>query len=160
MRTRQWQGWILGLLFLLSVIILPTITHIKHSQVIAVEPTSAKDTVKQAQQFYSTGNYQQSVEFWQQASHEFAAKNQLSNQAMALSNLSLSYQKLGQWQQAEKAILESLSLLAFDTKSASPSQIRLLAQVLNIRGNFYLETGQAEAALETWYSNPLGRKSS
>lgn len=150
MRTRQWQGWILGLLFLLSVIILPTITHIKHSQVIAVEPTSAKDTVKQAQQFYSTGNYQQSVEFWQQASHEFAAKNQLSNQAMALSNLSLSYQKLGQWQQAEKAILESLSLLAFDTKSASPSQIRLLAQVLNIRGNFYLETGQAEAALETW----------
>jgi CHAT domain-containing protein len=65
---------------------------------------------------------------------------------MALSNLSLSYQKLGQWQLAEKAINQSLNLL----ENNSTSVPTLLAQVLSIQGNLYLETGQPEQALESW----------
>ncbi|MGB3404500.1 MAG: CHAT domain-containing protein [Microcoleaceae cyanobacterium] len=151
MRKRRWQAGVFGLLFFLTIILINPLNNIINSRAIAVEISqSQQNTVEQAKAFYFKQNYQKAIELWQQAIDEFAAKNQPLNQAMALSNLSLSYQKLGQWQQAETAIIDSLNLLEFDTASASQNQIRLLAQVLNIQGNFYLETGQPKIALETW----------
>jgi CHAT domain-containing protein len=151
MRKRQWRVWILGLLFFMTILLIPTITDIKNARVMAVEMQQIKThTVEQAKAFYLAEDYQQAAELWQKAVNEFAANNQPLNQAMALSNLSLSYQKLGQWQQAEAAILESVNRLKTNVDLNISHQVRLLAQVLNIQGNFYLETGDTEKALETW----------
>ncbi|WP_413160415.1 CHAT domain-containing protein [Capilliphycus salinus ALCB114379] len=160
MRKPQWRIISFGVLFFLSMVIFPGIAEIRASRAVALENQQIQQIseiqeiqpnfVEQARAFYLAGDYQKAVEMWQQAVTEFAANNQPLNQAMALSNLSLSYQKLGQWKPAEEAINQSLNRLGISPESASPTQLRLLAQILNIRGNLYLETGRLEQALSTW----------
>jgi CHAT domain-containing protein len=67
---------------------------------------------------------------------------------MALSNLSLIYQKLGQWDDAKQVINESLELL--ETQPKTKERSRILAQTLDIQGQLQRELGQPEEALETW----------
>ena len=155
MNKKRWRILILGILFFMAMTLFPVISTIKYSRAIRLTPRYANateqqtiqpDSVTQARELYLTGNYQKSIELWQVAAREFAAKNQPFNQAMALSNLSLSYQKLGEWQLAEKAINQSVSLL----ENNSNYSLTLFAQILSIQGNLYLETGRAEQALESW----------
>ncbi|NJK77027.1 MAG: hypothetical protein HC942_27530 [Microcoleus sp. SU_5_6] len=54
--------------------------------------------IQEAQTFYEQRQFDRSAEIWQQAAAAFAAKNDVLNQAMALSNLSLTYQQFGQWE--------------------------------------------------------------
>ncbi len=154
MRKTRWRILVFGLLFFLSMVIFPGMTEIRYSSAMEVQHQQIQQTkpnfVEQARAFYLAGDYQKAVEMWQKAVAEFTAQNQPLNQAMALSNLSLSYQKLGQWKQAEEAIVQSLNRLGVDPEFSSPTQLRLLAQILSIQGNFYLETGQPEKALSTW----------
>ena len=154
MRTFQGKFFTFGVLFFLSFVLFLGLadiqssmaTEVRYQQIQQLKP----NFVEQAKAFYVAGDYQKAVEMWQKAVDEFAANNQPLNQAMALSNLSLSYQKLGNWKRAEDAITQSLNRLEIDPNSASPTQLRLLAQILSIQGNFYLETGRSEKALESW----------
>jgi tetratricopeptide (TPR) repeat protein len=91
---------------------------------------------------------QQAAALWQQAVSAFAARGDRLNQAMALSNLSLTYQQLGQWEPANQAIAESLNLL--QTQESVPEQLRILAQTLDIQGQLQLAAGQSEKDLDTW----------
>ncbi len=99
--------------------------------------------VQQGKALYEAGQFSEAAKMWQQAANEFAAAGDKLNQASALSNLSLSYQQLGLWNQAKDAIANSLSLLNTDS---SPL---ILAQTLNIQGFLQLSLGQAESALDT-----------
>ena len=64
---------------------------------------------------------------------------------MALSNLSLTYQQLGQWKDANLAIQDSIKLL-----NQVPENSRLLAQTLDIQGKLQRETGKPAAAIDAW----------
>ncbi len=97
---------------------------------------------------YEGGRFAESIEYWEKAITAFSLENDPLNQAMAFSNLSLTYQKLGKLEQADIAIGQSLKLLA--TQPNSKEQLRVLAQSLDILGQLYLSKGQAEAALQTW----------
>ena len=101
------------------------------------------ELVQQGKALYEAGQFSEAARIWQQAANEFAAAGDKLNQASALSNLSLSYQQLGLWNQAKDAIANSLSLLNTDS---SPL---ILAQTLNIQGFLQLSLGQAESALDT-----------
>lgn len=57
---------------------------------------------QQGKQYYTQGQYSQSAEFLQRAILGFSQQGDRVNQAIALSNLSLVFQQLGQWDQAEK----------------------------------------------------------
>ncbi|HIK33112.1 MAG TPA: CHAT domain-containing protein [Oscillatoriales cyanobacterium M4454_W2019_049] len=102
--------------------------------------------IQQSRQRYEAGQFAEAAKLLQQAADEFAAKEDLQNQAIALSNLSLSYQKLGQWEAAKEAIDASTNLL----RSSHINAPDILAQTLHIRGQLFLATGQPEVALETW----------
>ena len=70
---------------------------------------------------------------------------------MTLSNLSLAYQQIGQWQQAQSASAQSLNLLQTgQNTSNSKERSQLLAQALDVQGRLQLAQGQAEPALATW----------
>jgi CHAT domain-containing protein len=113
-----------------------------HSQIfLASEPL-----IGQSRQLYESGQFSAAAQLLQQAADEFAAKGDLPNQAIALSNLSLAYQNLGQWQEATKAIDASLTLL----EESGMNTPEILAQTLQIKGQFFLATGQPEAALDAW----------
>jgi CHAT domain-containing protein/Flp pilus assembly protein TadD len=101
---------------------------------------------------YEAGNFSEAVEVLRTAVEAFKAEGNTLQQAMALSNLALAYQQLGNWSEAEQALTESLNLLQSGerTNRNSRSQAQILAQTLDIQGRLQLSLGRAEQALETW----------
>ncbi|MEH2072237.1 MAG: CHAT domain-containing protein [Nostoc sp.] len=108
--------------------------------------TDAASLVKQGKFLYDAGNFAQAVEVLQQAIEAYRQQKDSLELAAILSNLSLTYQQLGEWSQAQQAITESLNLL----KGEDKKNLQILAQSLNIQGSLQLSIGQAEAALATW----------
>ncbi|WP_027249768.1 tetratricopeptide repeat protein [Planktothrix agardhii] len=100
---------------------------------------------QQGKQYYTQGQYSQSAEFLQRAILGFSQQGDRVNQAIALSNLSLVFQQLGQWDQAEKNLELSLGLI--QDSSLKPL---ILAQILEIQGQLQLTKGQPEQAIKTW----------
>ncbi|HEY9642456.1 MAG TPA: CHAT domain-containing protein, partial [Coleofasciculaceae cyanobacterium] len=104
-------------------------------------------SLNSAQDLYESGRFNEAIVVLQQRIQQEIAQGDRLQQALALSNLSLCYQQLGNWDQAKAAIASSLALL----QHASDASARLaLAQALNIQGQLQLATGQAELALATW----------
>ncbi|MEQ8753527.1 MAG: CHAT domain-containing protein [Coleofasciculus sp. G1-WW12-02] len=100
--------------------------------------------VSQGKIDYDAGRLADAIKTWQEAAQNYQKVGDRINQALSLHYLSLAYQDLGQWQQAEAAINQSLDLLQ---PQANPA---MLARVLNTKGSLQLAMGQPEAALETW----------
>lgn len=117
------------------------------SPVIAqINPTSATQLIQLAQQLYNTNQLRESIPLWQKAME--ALPNNSLNQVMALSNLSLTYQQLGEWLQARENIDKSLQIL--QSLQTTPEQQRIFAQTLEIQGQLFYKTGQSQQALNTW----------
>ncbi|MEQ8974667.1 MAG: tetratricopeptide repeat protein [Coleofasciculus sp. C1-SOL-03] len=72
-----------------------------------------------------TGHLADTIKAWQEAVKNYEKAGDRMNQALALHYLSLVYQDVGQWQQAEAAINQSLDLLQ---PQANPA---ILAPILN-----------------------------
>jgi CHAT domain-containing protein len=108
----------------------------------------AHDFVQQGKTLYEAGQFAEAVNVLQQAAADFRANGDGLREAMTLSNLSLAYQQLGLWAEAEKAIAQSLNLLQNLDNSKERSAI--LAQTLDVQGQLQLTRGKAEAALTTW----------
>ncbi|WP_375469777.1 CHAT domain-containing protein [uncultured Nostoc sp.] len=115
------------------------------SLAVAADPASL---LEQGQILYKAGNFAKAVEVLQQAVQASKQQGDSLSLAVTLSNLSLAYQQLGAWIQAQQEITESLNLL----KGLDENQNRqkIFAQSLDIQGRLQLTMGQAEAALETW----------
>ncbi|HEY9691078.1 MAG TPA: CHAT domain-containing protein [Oculatellaceae cyanobacterium] len=104
--------------------------------------------VQQGRNFYEFGKFLEAANAWKEAASAFAQAGDQLNQAMVLSNLSLAYQQLGQWSDAENAIASSLKLLGNPTNQND--YLKVLAQALNNQGSLQLAKGQAEQAVTTW----------
>ena len=104
--------------------------------------------IEQAEQLYRAEQYVKAGRVWQQAVTAFERQSDVLNQAMALSNLALTQQKLGNLSAAETASISSLELL--QTQSNTAPQQRLLANSLDVRGSIARSLGKSKLALETW----------
>jgi len=165
------KSWLTQLLLvLMSAFLCITITLIftKTPAVYSAVPNeqkaiaSTQNLVQQGKSFYDAGQFAQAVKVLQQATSVFKANGNELEQAMALSNLSLAYQQLGQWTQAESAIASSVRLLGYPVKQGkgageqgsrganSIQNLAVLAQALDVRGRLQLAQGQSSAALTTW----------
>jgi CHAT domain-containing protein/tetratricopeptide (TPR) repeat protein len=123
------------------------------------QASQAESLVEQGKTLYETGQFTEAVKVLQQAAAAFTASRDELKEAMTLSNLSLAYQQLGLWAEAEKAIrnaiaslhAQSLKLLhPRENTDTSADQSQILAQALDMQGQLQLAQGQAEAALTTW----------
>ncbi len=110
-------------------------------------PIAAPSVERQARSQYTSGQFAEAATLFQQAAQAYKAAGEPIRQALSLSNLSLSYQQLGQWKQAQQAIADSLALVQANDKN--PGSLAL-AQALDIQGDLYLAQGQAEPALRSW----------
>ncbi len=130
--------------------------------IITVFPVAAKNLPSIEPQVQTTGNlleqgvtldengqFAEAIKIWQQAEQNYQQQGDYLNQALSLSYLSLAYQELGQWVQAQKAIASSLDLLK-KTSHLDTQGIAILARVLNSQGNFELAIGHGEEALNIW----------
>lgn len=106
-----------------------------------------KFTFEQGRDLYRSGRFTEAVEVWQTTAQQYQQQGDRLNQALSLSYLSLTYQELNQWETAQQAIQQSLTLL----KTAEPPADAILwAQALNTQASLQLNLGQAEAALNNW----------
>ncbi|MDY6936634.1 MAG: CHAT domain-containing protein [Cyanobacteriota bacterium] len=107
--------------------------------------------VQQGQAYYHAGQFAQAALTWQQAVERFASGGNHLGRAIALSDLSLAYQELGDWSAASGTIGASLELLRngnFDAESSD--YLRALAMALNTQGRLFWATGQSEQAIYSW----------
>ena len=107
---------------------------------------ASNERVRQSRRLYEAGQFAEAADILQQAADAFAAAGNHRARAIASSNLSLAYQQLGQWSQAQGAISTSLEALESVEGNADP----IFAQILQVRAQLELATGQADVALETW----------
>ena len=115
-----------------------------------VEPTmpsqkTVVDLVQQGKAFYEAGQFAEAAKVLQPAAETFKNQGDRLQQAIALSNLSLAYQQLGQWTEATRAIAASLQIL-----QTGSDRLKLLAQALDVQGRLQFSQGQLESALSTW----------
>ena len=139
---------LLVLLFLFSIIIPLFVPQVSVSTPIVQTQQNTLQLVELGKKLYQARQFEEVVTVWQQASDAFAAGEDRLNQAMALSNLSLTYQQLGHWNEAQEAIAKSKSLLS--TQSSTTVQQRIFAATLDIEGQLQLSLGKSANALETW----------
>jgi CHAT domain-containing protein len=127
------------LFILLSPALVSSITPPINRSPLASQPTRLD---QQARSHYASGQYTEAAELFRQTAQAYAATGDRTQQALSLSNLSLTYQQIGQWQAAQEAIAQSLSVL--------PPTSTQRVQVLDIQAALYFSLGQAEPALNTW----------
>jgi len=149
---------ILGLI-LLALLGLTTTLSIPALLAQQVEGTSQTITqisngsslLQQGIELYDAERFSEAATIWQQANSAFASQGDNLGQALVLSNLSLTYQHLGQWEEAQRYIEKSLKELQTSENTAnSPAHLEILAKALNTQGNLQWEKGQLQDALSTW----------
>ena len=100
---------------------------------------------------YETGRYNEAAQKWEQAAKEYEKIGDKINQGLALSNLSISYQKLGSWEQAKTYIQASLQVLRpKNNQNTSYNRLQAYAQALDIQANLAYAQNQTEEALKIW----------
>jgi CHAT domain-containing protein len=101
--------------------------------------------LEQGRNWYEQGRYSEAVTAFQQAAEQYSQLGDIVNQSLALSSLSLTYQKLGEWDAAQTASTASLEVL-----TALPRDTMAQAVALNVQGHLHLNLAQAEAAFQSW----------
>ncbi|WP_414552020.1 CHAT domain-containing protein [Anabaena sp. CCY 0017] len=128
------------------MVVTPAFANIAQNRINQDSPAKIADS----QILYESGRFAEAVESLQQAVQAYQQQGDTLKQAVALSNLSLAYQHLGDWQKAQIAITKSLDLQGFQQQSTTNKNLAVLAQTLDIQGRLQLLTGKAEASLATW----------
>jgi len=115
----------------------------------SVAQVSTDNLIEQGRHNYLEGRYADAIALWQQVLAAVNEQGDRFEQAKVLSNLALAYRQLGQWEQANQSIRDSLSILrALETLPVEG--LRVLAQVLNTQGSLQLAQGQTRSALDSW----------
>ncbi len=130
------------------------------SQAVSVNPDRAQKLVREARKDYDAENFTEAIKNLRQAADDFAFLGEELKQAIALGNLSLAYQQLGNWQEAQIAIDKSFHLLGFIPDLETPEywqipalareKLNILARLLGIYGRFWYARGKPENALSSW----------
>jgi CHAT domain-containing protein len=123
------------------------------------QTTNAHSLLQQGIELYDAEQFSEAIEVWQQAASAFVTQGDNLNQALVLRYLSLAYQHLGQWNEAEGAIRNAIASLNANSlqrldhqKNTVDTQAYLdvFAKTLNTQGRLQAAKGQWSEALATW----------
>jgi len=106
--------------------------------------------VQQGIDRYENERYTEAIALWQHAQREFNTTGDNLGEALSLSNLSLAYQHLGQWEQAQQTIDRSFNLLQQQDDLDDPTYLEILGKAAIARGRLHWMQGNPDTALDTW----------
>lgn len=109
----------------------------------------SQGSAQQAQQFYARGRYGEAAERLEQVLQAGSSADPV-DRVVILSNLSLSYQQLGQWADARARVDEALNLIQSDAAADAADRLNVWAQALDVKASLELAVGQTESAVELW----------
>ncbi len=143
--------WIALLSFTLVLGVVPAIAQ-NNSLKTQVLSTDASHFLVKGKAAYELGRFAEAEKYWEQALQYYQQVEDVPHQALSLNYLSLVFQELGQWKQAEKSINQSINLIQeYGSDKNSTSNVQgIMAQVLNTQGNLQLTLGKEEMALDSW----------
>jgi CHAT domain-containing protein len=152
-KPQKWFKWaIWGFLgLLLAIAVPPAMAILEPATPQQVAPASntpiaASSSLSEGRNLYQAGRFAEAVSALQAVAQAYDRAGDRPNQALSLSYLSLAYQELSQWDEAQAAIDRSRSIL----ESIPDADAILWAQTLNTQGKLWLATGQSQAAVDTW----------
>ncbi|MGB3652512.1 MAG: CHAT domain-containing protein [Rivularia sp. (in: cyanobacteria)] len=103
-----------------------------------------ENLLAKGKKLYDAGKFNHAIAILKQAVEVFQSQGNQFQQAIALSNLSLTYKQIGEYQQALNYITQSRTLLENQPNS------KVFAQVLDIQANLQLTLGKPIDALDNW----------
>ncbi len=107
--------------------------------------------LQQGIELYDAEKFSEAIAVFSQAASVFANQGDSLKGALAWRYLSLTYQHLGQWQEAEDAIAQSLKLLNQEKNTTrTQAYLDVLAKILNTQGRLQSAKGEWSEALKTW----------
>ncbi|MEM1255824.1 MAG: CHAT domain-containing protein [Cyanobacteria bacterium P01_H01_bin.21] len=148
--------WLLvGLISLLMTVAIPAeLSRLPGLTGSLVAAETAPASLQQGMTHYEAEQFQAALQQWQQANLEFERQGNRQQQALTLSYLSLAHQQLGELEQADHRLQESLQLLEPDAIQAdSLEQAETYAKVLNAQGKLHWLQGDLEPALSVWQTS-------
>lgn len=128
MLRQRYSIFFIALLFIISLAIPSVVAQISPSTPVIQAQENGRKLAQEAKEAYEIGNFNQSFKLWQEAKAAFVVSGEKLNQSMALSNLSLTYQQMGKWKDAQETIKRSLDILNESPKGKEHAKI--LAQTL------------------------------
>jgi CHAT domain-containing protein len=143
-----YYGSLVVLTFACVTTVVPAIA-INNSSIIVEQAMSNNPTalLVEGKKYYEQGQFSRAVSAWQQASQNYQQQGDTLNQALIFNYLSLAYQSLGQWQEAQNAINRTLELLQ---SISDTNSLKVKAKAYNTQGSLQLALGQTQSALESW----------
>ncbi|XGV98311.1 MAG: CHAT domain-containing protein [Leptolyngbya sp. BL-A-14] len=148
---QRWSRSLILVVLGFSVCLLANVLIPKVS--VATQPSSetapqlADNSIEQGQRLYEAGQYAAAATVLEQVVKKAQSEGTVSIEVVALRNLALVYQQLGQWKQATQAIATSFNLI---DRLAQKERLAMQASVLDVQGRLQLEQGQARDAIATW----------
>ncbi len=117
----------------------------------STQPSNSQLLLQQGIELYEAQRFSEATEVWQQGLKAFVTQGDPLNQALLLRYLSLAYQHLGQWTQAQRSLSASLQLLDIHKDQANtPAYLNVFAKVLNTQGSLNWSQGEWSKAIATW----------
>jgi CHAT domain-containing protein len=144
---------LLALLTLITALYVPTLAtqRVEGSSEVLTQTANAQLLLQQGIELYEAEQFSEAIEVWQQATSAFLSQRDTLNQALVLRYLSLAYQHLGQWEEAQRAIASSLELLDIQRNTTNTqAYLDVFAKALNTQGRLQATKGQWSEALLTW----------
>ena len=116
----------------------------------ALSSDRAIDLLKQGIKLYEQQSFTPAKDLWLESASLYAQQEDVLGEALALNNIALAYQQLGEWNLAQETIARSLDLLQQLASANQPGYWEILAKVYNTQGNNQLHIGKAKLALKSW----------
>jgi CHAT domain-containing protein len=120
-----------------------------NSSILVAQNQSAASLEQQARSQYQLNNFSEAAKLFQQAAQAYQSTKEPIRQALSLANLSLCWQELGQWDDANRTVDSAIALLTAN-KNPNSENLSTLAKTLDIQGGLQLTRGEADTALKTW----------
>jgi CHAT domain-containing protein len=114
---------------------------------------NVREPIEFARQYYDRGNFLEAAKILEIAAREARSKGKLLQEIQIMNLLSLTQQKLGDWQAADRSLDRSLFLVEGMPKTSAVEKIE--AQIFNAKGSLELATGKVDRAFESWKNAEL-----
>ncbi|MBD1936861.1 CHAT domain-containing protein [Microcoleus sp. FACHB-68] len=119
------------------------------AKVDVAQPVNELDRLEQqTQQLYETSRFAEASALLQRLQANYATVGDKLGEARALRNLALVYHATGERSKANEAITQSFQHL--QELEETRGKTKLLAQILEVKGQLQLSAGKLEEALDTW----------
>ncbi|MGB3612780.1 MAG: CHAT domain-containing protein [Elainellaceae cyanobacterium] len=152
LKRRSYRLVVGGLVGLWLTVAMPSaLSQSPQYPAVADQHSAAPQQVEQGRSHYAAGEFEQAIAIWQHAAQFYAGVGNAAHQGRVLIYLSLAYQHLEQWPQADATVRQGLALIQQAlADTSSPEHHHLYAQALTTQGRLQLSRGQADAALDSW----------